>query len=563
MNYLVLLFRLLKNKSIITTIHMKYIKILIVIAIASISMSSTYDKDKLFEISKNIEIFLNVFKEVNANYVDEIDPSELMRTGIDAMVESLDPYTNYISETQVERYRISDDSKYQGVGISLVEIEDKVFIQNPMEGGPGHDAGLRAGDQLIEVNGSSIKGQSIEEVENQIKGAEGTPVRLTVRSKKTNDVETLSLDRGEVNIPNVPYAGFVEDNVGYIHLTTFTPNAAANIGKELKRLKRENPNLEGVILDLRFNGGGLLREAVAICNLFLPKDTEVVFTRGKIKSQDQSFSTRSLPIDLDLPVAVLINGNSASASEIVSGVIQDLDRGVVLGQRSFGKGLVQNTFEIGYNSRVKVTTSKYHIPSGRCIQGVEYKDGLPVDIPDDKRSKFKTKNKRTVLDGGGITPDIKLDEKTNPPFIKALQDQNKIFQFVNEFVKNIDSISDIESYKFNDYDQFKSFINDSNFEYETYGEKELKEFKNAIKGKSIESSLNTSINDLDKSIESTKRKNFEKYKQQVINEIEKEIISRFFYQKGRIQINLRNDSEVVEAIEVLKDQNRYKKILNK
>lgn len=543
--------------------YTKYFRFLFLFAVASVAMSSAYDKDKLFEISKNIEIFLNVFKEVNANYVDEIDPSELMRTGIDAMVGSLDPYTNYISETQVERYRISDETKYQGVGISLIEIDSKIYIQNPMEGGPGHNAGLRAGDQLIAVNGSNIIGQTIEEIENQIKGAEGTPVRLTIKTMKTDEVKTLSMDRGEVNIPNVPYAGLVDENVGYIHLTTFTPNAGANIGKELKKLKRENPNLEGVILDLRFNGGGLLREAIAICNLFLPKNTNVVFTRGKIKSQDQTFSTRSLPVDLDLPVAVLINGKSASASEIVSGVMQDLDRGVILGQRSFGKGLVQNTFEIGYNSRVKVTTSKYHIPSGRCIQGVEYKDGVPVDIPNEKRSNFKTRNNRTVLDGGGITPDIKLPEKENNPFLEALLDQNIIYQFSNFYVLNHDSIRDVESFKFQDYEDFKSFVKSSDFKYETFGENELKIFSQAIQDQELKQTLEIKIEHIENTLEEYKNNDLKKYKLQVINEIEKELISRYFFQKGMVQINLRNDSEVMEAVKVIKDKDRYLQILNK
>lgn len=539
------------------------IKILLLFTVLGVGVSATLDKDKLFEISKNIEIFINVFKEVNANYVDELDPSELMRTGIDAMVKSLDPYTNYISETQVERYRISDDSKYQGVGAKFVSLENKVFIKDPMEGGPAHDAGLRAGDELIEVNGVAVNGLSIEEIENQVRGAEGTPIRLMIKSMNTGKVDNLEMDRGEVNIPNVPYAGFVKDDIGYINLTTFTANAGANISKELKTLKKDNPNISGVIIDLRYNGGGLLREAIAICNLFVEKDTEVVFTKGKVKDKDRSFSTMAAPVDVDIPIAVLINGRSASASEIVSGVIQDLDRGVVIGQRSFGKGLVQNTFEIGYNSRVKVTTAKYYIPSGRCIQGVEYEDGVPVNIPDDRRSKFKTRNNRTVLDGGGVTPDIKIPAKKQSPFVKALLEQQMVFKYANKYVMKSDSITDISSFVFSDYSGFVDFVNTSSFEYKTYGEDEFKALIVSVEDTDLKADLNNTLESLKEDFEAVKQKDFDKYKPELVNELEKELISRYFYQKGLTQINLRNDNEVMKAVNVLKDQKQYDNLLNK
>ncbi len=541
----------------------KYIKIGVFILIGLIGISATINKDKLFEISKNIEIFINVYKELNSNYVDDLDPAVLMRTGIDAMVSSLDPYTNYISESQVERYKISDDSKYQGIGASVINYNDKIYIQDPLEGGPAHAAGLRSGDQLMTVNGTEVKDLKIEDIDRNLRGIAGTPVRLTVRKMTTNKVEELELERGEVNIPNVPYAGFVNGDIGYINLTTFTDNAGVNISKELKKLKRENPNIEGVIIDLRFNGGGLLREAIAICNIFVPKGEAVVSTKGKVKEEDRVFSTMAAPEDVDIPVTVLVNGRSASASEIVSGVLQDLDRAVIVGQRSFGKGLVQNFFEIGYNNRVKVTTSKYYIPSGRCIQGVEYKDGVPVDIADDKRSVFKTKNKRPVLDGGGVTPDVKLPTPEKSPFVKSLIEQHILFDYANQYVLKNDSIRDIESFVFSDYEGFKSFVKSKNFNYKTYGEKEYDQFKESLgkENEEVAKSFNNEMAVLKTKFESIKAQDFAKYKNELVNEIEKELIARYFFQKGKTQINLRNDSEVAEAVKVIKDQDRYNKIL--
>lgn len=542
----------------------KYIKLTLILLVAAIGISATLAKDKLFEMSKNIEIFINVYKELNSNYVDELDPAELMRTGIDAMVGSLDPYTNYISESQVERYRISDDSKYQGIGASVLRYNDKTYLQAPLEGGPAHGADLRAGDEIISINGEQLSGLEIEDIERNLRGIAGTPVRLKVRKMKTDEVTEVEIERGEVNIPNVPYAGFVNDNIGYINLTTFTANAGANISKELKKLKADNPNIEGVIIDLRYNGGGLLREAIAICNIFVEKGVEVVTTKGKVKEEDRSFKTRATAEDVNIPIAVLVNKRSASASEIVSGVIQDLDRGVVIGQRSFGKGLVQNTFEIGYNNRVKVTTSKYYIPSGRCIQGVEYDNGVPVDIPDDKRSVFKTKNKRPVLDGGGVTPDIKLPEPVKSPFVKALIDRNIIFDYVNQFVMKNDSIVAVADFNFTNYDDFKSFTMSSGFNYNTYGEADFKAFQKALEkedNNDVGTDLRPAINQLKAQFESLKANDFTTYKAELVNEIEKEIVSRYYFQKGKTQINLRNDSEVDEAIKILQDQPKYKSIL--
>lgn len=541
--------------------------LLAVSLVVGVSAVTWKDGDRMFEISKNIEIFVNVFKELNKNYVDEIDPAELMRIGIDAMVSSLDPFTNYISESQVERYRISDDERFQGIGASVVVLDNKAMLSDLMEGGAAVAAGLHAGDEMLSINGESLKDKPADEIQVMLRGAAGSVVKLEIKRNGSGNTETISVERGEINIPNVPYAGMVADGIAYIHLNVFTDNAGANIQKELKRLKREagdSTSLKGLVLDLRYNGGGLLREAVNICNLFIPKGAEVVYTRGKSKAQEQSFKTLALPYDLDLPITVLINKKSASASEIVSGVIQDKDRGVIIGQRSYGKGLVQNTFELGYNNRVKVTTSKYYIPSGRCIQGVEYKNGEPVDIPDNKRSKFKTSNGRTVLDGGGITPDVKLPAHELATVTQALLDQQLIFAYANDYVLKHDSIKSIDNYSFTAFEEFLTFIRKKNFTYETDAEKEVKALtKKCSDNAALQSIIGSEVKMMKDKLEAEKSKDLAKHKEEIIIEIEKELISRYFYQKGRTKIGLKRDKEVDEAVALLNDKPRYHTILGK
>jgi carboxyl-terminal processing protease len=529
-----------------------------------VGMSSVMVNDRLFEISKNIELFVSVFKEVNKHYVDEVDPSELMKKGIDAMVGSLDPYTNYITESQVERYRISEDDKFQGIGADVYKIEDKAYLANMLEGGAAVNGGLAAGDEIVSINGEAIKAKTAKEIQDMLRGTAGTPVRLIV-NKLNGKTETVSVERDEVNIPNVPYAGMLKDGIGYVRLTTFTDNASANISKEIQKMRREagdSSALKGIVIDLRHNGGGLLREAIQICNLFIPRGEEVVFTKGKVKEADQNYKTMSNPLDVDLPIAVMIDKRSASASEIVSGVLQDKDRGVLIGQRSFGKGLVQNVFELGYNSRVKVTISKYYIPSGRCIQGVEYANGDPVDIPDSKRSKFKTKNGRTVLDGGGVSPDIKIELKELSTLTKALNDQHLIFQYVNNYVKKNDSLKTMTNFTFTDFDGFVSFLKSKKFDYKVEGENELENLKKVVEANpNLKASLSPEIASLATKIKEIKAAALPANKNEILVEIEKEIVSRYFYVKGKTQHQLRRDNEVDEAIAVLKDPKKYKSLL--
>ncbi len=539
----------------------KKVKILIIsVAMLSGIAAVTVHNDKLFEISKNLEIFISVYKELNTNFADDLDPSTLMRTAIDAMTHSLDPYTNFVSESQVESYWINEDEKYQGIGAKVSKIENKLRVIEPYEGGPALKAGIKAGDEIISVDGINIEGKKLEEINAILRGIPGTTVKLGIKQSGKDITEDKTLTRGEVNIPNVPYSGFVSDDVGYISLTVFTQNAGANITKALKDLKAQNPNMAGVILDLRQNGGGLLHEAVNICNIFIPNGEIVVTTKSKVKERDQTFKTLAPPTDLDIPLAILIDKRSASASEIVSGVIQDLDRGVLIGQRSFGKGLVQNTKDLPYNARLKLTTSKYYIPSGRCIQGVAYENGEPKDIPDSQRSKFKTKNGRIVMDGGGVAPDIKLPGKNILPVTQALLDQYVIFEYANKYCQGKDSISKVGIFQFTDYNDFLTFVKNRNFKYESEAEKHLLKAKEALE-KTNDKELGSEIAKLQQKIILSKAEELQMAKEQIIDEIEKEIITRYYFQKGKVQQTLDDDAEVKEAISVLKDTNKYKKLL--
>ena len=539
-------------------IHWKKISIL---AIALFFISATTIKnDKLYEIAKNIDIFVNVYKTLNSQYVDDLDPNHLMRIGIDAMVGSLDPYTNYISEAQVESYRISTEGKYQGIGAVVDKIDDYVTIVEPYAGSPVIEAGLEAGDQIISIEGKSTKGKSQEEVTTFFRGIPGTKVKLGIRRDGTPDFD-VDLVRGQVRIPNVPYSGFVGDQVGYVALTTFTADAGKNIRKAIRELKNEDNNIKGLILDLRNNGGGLLKEAISVSNIFVPQNIEVVSVKSKVRDRNQSYKTLALPLDLDLPLVVLINKSSASASEIVSGVVQDMDRGVLMGQRSYGKGLVQNTQDVGYNSRVKITTSKYYIPSGRCIQSVEYKDGEPVDIPDEKRSKFKTKGGRTVLDGGGVSPDVKLEPAKAPEVLQALQDQHLIFKYVDSYVQNIDTTGmQVEEVVFTDFAGFKSYLQKEKFDFESKNEKLLTEVMENLMEED-DASITPDIKAVSNKIEASKAAAIDAYKEDIVNAIELEVATQLYLQEGKVYQKLKDDSEIDQAVELLLDQARYNSLL--
>ncbi|OAV45797.1 S41 family peptidase [Lewinella sp. 4G2] len=514
--------------------------------------------DKFFEIMKAIEVYTNVYKEVNQYYVDDIEPNKLMRTGIEAMVESLDPYTNYISETDVEVARLNQAGKYQGIGANIEYIDGLPTILTLYKDQPADKAGIKTGDRILTVDGRETEGYNREQLEEIMRGFPGTTMKLTVDRPGVGK-KNLELLRGDVSIPNVPYSGMLADNVGYVALTTFTRNAGKNVRDAVAKLRADNPDLSGIVIDLRGNGGGLLNEAVDIVNIFVPKDELIVTTKGKVRDWDRSYKTNSNPLDLELPVAVLINGRSASASEIVSGSLQDLDRGVLIGQRSYGKGLVQNIMETGYGSRVKITTAKYYIPSQRCIQAIEYVDGKPVDIPDSERAVFKTRSGRKVLDGGGVAPDIELPLLGGKAVTQGLLDNYIIFDFVNEWVTKHETIDSVADFQFKDWAMFESFIQRGDFEYNSKAEKALEK---ALKQTEEEGyHVTDQLKAIQAQVDQEQLAAIQQYKQEIINIIEKEIAGRYYYQRGEVQMGLRNDREVKEAIAVLNDPARYAKLL--
>ncbi|MCB0565998.1 MAG: S41 family peptidase [Phaeodactylibacter sp.] len=527
-----------------------------IISLLFIGMAASFQPDnKYFEILKNIEIFTNLYKEVNTYYVDDVDPGHLMRIGIDAMVESLDPFTNYISESEIEGYRFMTEGKYNGIGAISQKMGDFVTITELYQGQAADKAGLRPGDQIIAVDGQDATGKDPDAINNILRGFPGTTVKLTIRRPGQDEDFDLDLVRGEVQVPNVPYHGVVADGIGYVALTTFTREAGTNVANAVRELKEQNPGLKGIIFDLRGNGGGLLNEAVNVCNVFIPRGELVVTTKGKVKDWDRAFSTMNQPVDLDIPLTVLINKNSASASEIVSGVIQDYDRGVLIGQRSYGKGLVQNTRDIGYNSKLKLTTAKYYIPSGRCIQSVEYKDGEPIHIPDDQRTPFKTRSGRTVLDGGGVKPDMMIEKFTDADIVKGLLEQHLIFDYVTQYCLKHDSIPGVKDFHFEDFAGFVQFLGNREFDYDTESEKLLKKLMEESTEEGYE--LTAQVEALENQIDAAKKDALMNNKAVITDLIEKEISSRYYYQEGKIKMGLRNDAEIEEAVKLLNDKQKY------
>ena len=540
----------------------RILKFSTLLAVGFLTVATVADTNKYFEISKNIEIFTNLYKEINTYYVDDVDPAKLMRTGVDAMLESLDPYTNYISESEIEGFRYITEGKYNGIGAMIKKTGDYVTISEPYENCPAHKAGLKAGDIIKEIDGKSAKGKSSEDVMNVLKGYPGSEVALTIDRPGSSKALKITLVRDEVQVPNVPYSGMVNNDIGYIALTTFTREAGKNVGNALKQLQEEHPDMKGVIFDLRGNGGGLLTEAVNVSNVFIPKGELVVTTKGKVADWDRSFKTLNKAVDTEIPLVVLIDNNSASASEIVSGVIQDLDRGVLMGQRSYGKGLVQNTRDVGYNSKVKLTTAKYYVPSGRCIQGVSYDKGKPIDIPDSLRASFKTKNGRKVLDGGGVKPDVAIEHFSDKEILKSLAKENMIFDFVTEYCISRESIPEISAFEFTEFDQFLAFLTKRNYVYESDSEKILKKLREkADTGKYLDV-ISSDIDGLEKKIKASQENSVSKYKDQIVNLIEKEISSRYYFQTGKIKMGLKNDEEIKEAINIINDNVAYAKVLN-
>jgi carboxyl-terminal processing protease len=535
--------------------------------ILAVGIFSAYKaSDQYFEVSKNLDIFSSVYKEINISYVDEVEPGSLIKTAIDAMLKSLDPYTNYYSEAQTEDYRFQVTGEYGGIGATIRQRGEYVVIDDPYEGYPAQQADLRTGDRILEVDGKSVKGKTSEDMTKLLKGSAGTEITLKIDRLGVGEL-TKTFKRAKIKVNNVPYYGMVDKTTGYIKLTGFTPDAGKEVQDALKNLKKNNENMKSVILDLRGNGGGLLHEAVNVVNTFVKKGELVVKTLGRDQENNRTYNTLDAPTDLEIPLVVLIDNGSASASEIVSGSLQDLDRGVLIGQKSFGKGLVQSSRMLTYNTQMKLTTSKYYIPSGRCIQKLDYShkvNGKAEAIADSLKRNFYTRNRRPVRDGEGVSPDLKTPESKYSKVTQSLLSKNIIFDFATEYRSKNASISLTKDFELGDKD-FEDFINftkGKDYNYTTETEDALQKFKDQAAKENYLSGLNSEFESLSTKLKLNKSNDLNKYKSEIIQVLEEEIASRYYFEKARIEASFDNDIEIKEAISILNNAEKYNAIVS-
>ncbi len=519
-----------------------------------------------FEVAKHLDIFTTIFRELVINYVDEVNPAELVKTGIDEMLYSLDPYTNFIPESQIEDVRFMTTGQYGGIGALIHKRGNHVYISEPYENFPAFKAGLLAGDKILTIGDQSAVSLDVDQVRTLLQGQPGTSIVLEIEREGTKGTMLKTLTREVVTIDNIPYYGMLDNQTGYIKLTGFTQNAGREVREALNKLRTDN-DVKQVVIDLRGNGGGLLNEAVNITNLFVEKNKLVVSTKGRIVERNSSHSTLNDPIDLDIPLAIMVDRGSASASEIVAGAIQDFDRGVVVGQRTFGKGLVQNVVPLSYNTQLKVTVAKYYIPSGRCIQAIDYaqrnEDGSVAMIPDSLKVAFKTANGRTVYDGGGIEPDLAVPVKPFSQITSALISQFMIFDYANHFRRNNPSIAAPETFEITDaiYNDFKQFITKKDFDYTTESERRLKRLKEATTEEKYFASIGREFEALEKKLLHNKDEDMITFRDEISLLLKEEIVTRYYHQKGRVKASLATDPDIQETLNLFASKDKYNAIL--
>lgn len=533
--------------------------------VALVIFSFSTPGERYFEIAKNLDIFATLFKEVNATYVDEVNPNTLVKTGIDAMLESLDPYTNYIPEDMVEDYRTLNTGQYGGIGAYTRKIGNRTVVTMVLEGYTAQKSGLKIGDEVLKIDNIDLAKLEPGQEGHLMKGQVGTPVSLTVRRMGSDQPIKLDFKREKIKVSNVPYFGMLENNIGYIQLLEFTPDAGKEVKTALTALKEKGAT--SVVLDLRNNPGGLLHEAVNICNIFLPKGKLVVSTKGKIQEHNQNYETLNVPVDTEMPVTVLINRGSASASEIVAGTLQDYDRAVIVGEKSFGKGLVQVSRPLSYNSQLKVTTAKYYTPTGRCIQVLDYshrrEDGSVISVPDSLKQEFKTFNGRIVYDGGGIDPDVKLLPTEAHAITQKLYQDGFIFDFATLYAFNHPTISQPRTFSLSneEYQQFTAWMKGKNYTYTSYLDLQLKELNLEAEQEKYYAELKPQLDLIKTKIEENKKTELTLYKDQIKRILEEDIIGRYYLEKGSVEAGFKYDHELKKATEVLLNQAQYAKIL--
>ena len=518
-----------------------------------------------FEIVKNVDIFISVLNELNDKYADEISPGELTQTAIKAMLKSLDPYTVYYNEGEIETYRMQNAGESGDIDITLKTIDKQIVIIDMVKDGPSAKAGLRVGDRILSVNGQSSENRGIDALYLAMRGQPGSTYSVEVFRTTDSKNLTFKVKREKVKQPNIPYSGILGDKVGYIKLNQFLEKAGNEVYDAFKQLKDEG--MQYLIIDLRDNGGGLLGEAVNIIDLFVGKDVKVVETKGKIEEMNRIYSTRNPAADPDIPIVVLVNEHSASASEIVSGTLQDLDRAVIVGQKSFGKGLVQKVYPMDYNTSMKITVSKYYIPSGRCVQNIEYFDRDTTKggykIPDSLAVAYKTKNGRTVYDKGGVEPDVPVPDEVQPDILTALIEAQAIFDFANDYRAKHENIAEADKFVVDDaiYNEFLAFLKAKKYSYTTALEEALEELKTTAENEKAFANIQSTYNQLKTQVENLKMQDLTTYKPEIARALTQEIVSRYYYSTGKLINSLHHDRFIEEAKAVLLNPSRYQSIL--
>ncbi len=549
---------------------MKKIILFTCLLVSSISIFAN-SKDRHFELSKNLEIFNSLYKSLNLHYVDTIPLNKMVKAGIDGMLRNIDPYTVYIPAEKDEDFTLMTTGEYAGVGAIITQRDSAIYINEVYVDMPAYNAGLRAADKIVSVDKTEItKKHTTSQVSEMLRGIPGTEVKVGILHPKETKVKYYNITRKQIYINPITYYNVVADNIGYINLSSFTDNCSSELKKAYLELK--DRGIKGLIIDLRNNGGGLLREAINISNFFLPKGEVIVSTKGKSESENTSYKAHNNPIDTDIPLVIMVNDESASASEIVAGAMQDLDRAVIVGNRTFGKGLVQGTFPVAYDGKLKVTTAKYYTPSGRCIQAINYtqKEGEKSDIiPDSLTTEFKTKGGRIVRDGRGITPDVKYTHKNDADslsrayFCYELMLQNICFDYATEFTLKNPTIGSVKDFSISDstYNDFKEFVKSKNFKYENASEKKLKDLIEAIKKENYYEESKDILDSLEKKLEHTTDVELDKFRKDVSELLSAEIVKRYYFSKGEAEQYLKSDEVLDLSIEILNDPKRYNEIL--
>lgn len=537
----------------------------LIVLTGAIGFSFTPPAERYFEIARNLDIFASLFKEVNMWYVDDINPNKTIRTGIDAMLGSLDPYTNFISEDEVEDFRTLNTGQYGGIGAVTRIIDHRTVVTMVYENYPAYKNGLRIGDEVLKMDGIELSRLTLEEANHLMRGQVGTNIKLTVKRMGQKAPIDIEFKREKIKISNVPYYGMLSNEVGYIQLTEFTPDAGKEVKTALLALKEKGATQ--LILDLRGNPGGLLHEAVNICNLFIPKGKKVVDTKGKVEDNNITYETLNTPVDLDIPVAVIINRGSASASEIVAGTLQDYDRAVIIGERSFGKGLVQVPRQLSYNSQVKITTAKYYTPTGRCIQVLDYthrrEDGSVGSIPDSVKKEFKTSRGRTVYDGGGIEPDLAVEVIEPSTITQVLYLQGFIFDYATEYAFHHPTLAEPKNFAMTDaeYGEFVTWMKSKPYTINSPADEELAQLVEEAKKEKYYDELKPQLDQIRQKLTETHKNELSFHKDQIKLWLEREIASRYYFEKGVVEVGFKSDNELKSAMAILNNQKEYKRIL--